>query len=154
MTPRCTVLVCGDVARRDDGAAIAAIARLAPFQRSGVRVRVVGQLQPDDLIEALADGRCVVVDAVRGVQPGRVVEVPLGALSGFDGPQPASSHALPVRAAIGLAEALGADVGRAGFVGIGGSAFDLGFGLSPVVEQTLDRAAAAIDHAIHETEAA
>ena len=154
MTGRCTVLVCGDVARGDDGAAIAAVARLAPFKRTGVRVRVIGQLQPDDLIDALSDGRCVVVDAVRGIEPGHVVEVPLEAVSGPAGPQPASSHALPVRTAIGLAQVLGADMSRASFIGIGGSAFGLGFGLSPAVENGLGRAVATIDRAIHEAEVA
>ena len=152
MTGRCTLLVCGDPARGDDGAAIAAVARLAPMRRPGVRVRLVGQLDPDHLVEALVDGRCLVVDAVRGVEPGQVVEVPLRRLIAADGPVPASSHALPLDAVIGLAEALGADLDRGVFVGIGGTQFALGDQLSPAVEDHLPDAVDAIERHIHERE--
>ena len=137
MTSHVTILVCGDPARGDDGAAIAGVRWLAPVGRRGVRVRRVGQLEPDDLVEALADGTCVVVDAVRGIEPGRVVERPLGDLARRDGPVPASSHALPIETVVGLTEALGAEIGRATFVGIGGERFDLGAGLSERVEDGL-----------------
>jgi hydrogenase maturation protease len=149
-----TILVCGDPARGDDGAALAAVARLGLIRRPAVRVRVVGQLEPDDLVAALVEGPCVVVDAVRGVEPGRIVEMPLRDLADPGGPQPASSHALPIGTVIGLAEALGADVGRGAFVGIGGGRFELGGGLSAAVENGLDRAAATIERRIHAPEAA
>ena len=149
MIGRCTILVCGDPSRGDDGAAIAAVARLERADPPAACVRRVGQLEPDDLVAAVASGgRCVVVDAVRGVEPGRIIEVPLGRLAAADGPQPASSHALPLEIVIGLAEALGADIDRAVFVGIGGHRFDLGTGLSPAVAAALDAAAEAIDRAI------
>jgi hydrogenase maturation protease len=145
---RWTVLVCGDPSRGDDGAAIAAVARLER-DAPPVRVRRVGQLEPDDLVKAVSGGgRCIVVDAVRGIDPGRIVEVPLRTLGAVDGPQPASSHALPMEIVIGLAEALGADIDRAVFVGIGGRCFELGAGLSPGVAASLDRAAQAIDRRI------
>lgn len=153
MSARCTLLVCGDPARGDDGAAIAAVARLAPVRRPGVRVRLVGQLEPDDLVEALVEGRCVVVDAVRGVEPGGVVEVPLRRLAAPGAPIPASSHALPLETVIGLAEALGANLDRGTFVGIGGDRFELGAGLSGPVEDRLAEAAEAIERSIHEREA-
>jgi hydrogenase maturation protease len=143
---RWTVLVCGDASRGDDGAAIAAAARLEHGGFRTTRVRRVGQLEPDDLVSALAaGGRCLVVDAVRGVEPGRIVEVPLRRLTTSDGPQPASSHALPLEIVIGLAEALGADIDRAVFIGIGGRSFELGAGLSPAVVAALDEAAETID---------
>jgi len=143
---RWTILVCGDASRGDDGAAIAAVARLERCNPPAIRVRRVGQLEPDDLVSAVAaGGRCLVVDAVRGVEPGRIVEVPLRRLIASDGPQPASSHALPLEIVIGLAEALGADIDRAVFVGIGGRSFELGAGLSPAVIAALDEAAATIE---------
>ena len=149
MSCRWTVLVCGDASRGDDGAGIAAVARMEHGSPPATRVRRVGQLEPDDLVKAVSGGgRCIVVDAVRGIEPGRVIEVPLHALAAHDGPQPASSHALPLEIVIGLAEALGADIDRAVFVGIGGRRFDLGAGLSPSVEHALDAAAAAIDRRI------
>ena len=150
MTPTRTILVCGDPARGDDGAALAAVRRLAPLGRHGLRVRRVGQLEPDDLVEALADGTCVVVDAVRGIEPGRVVDRPLREIASRAGPVPASSHALPIETVIGLAEALGADVDRATFVGIGGERFGLGAGLSASVEAGLDEAAEMIGRAVRE----
>ena len=152
MTAPCTLLVCGDAARGDDGAAIAAVARLGPSRRIGVRVRLVGQLEPDDLVGALANGRCVVVDAVRGVEPGAVVEIPLRRLAAPGGPMPASSHALPIPTVIGLAEALGADLDRGRFVGIGGDRFELGAGLSGRIEDRLADAADAIERSIHQPE--
>jgi len=144
MTPLVTILVCGDPARGDDGAALAAVRRLAPVGRRDVRVRRVGQLEPDELVEALAEGTCIVVDAVRGIEPGCVVERPLRDLASHDGPVPASSHALPIETVVGLTEALGADVDRATFVGIGGERFDLGAGLSASVEGGLSTAAETI----------
>jgi hydrogenase maturation protease len=149
MSVRRTVLVCGDASRGDDGAAIATVARLDRRENPGLRVRRVGQLEPDDLVEALSGGgRCVVVDAVRGIEPGRILAVPLRQLGLADGPQPASSHALPLDVVIGLAEVLGADLDRGAFVGIGGSAFDLGAGLSPAVEAALDGAGDLIERVI------
>jgi hydrogenase maturation protease len=149
MSGRWTVLVCGDPSRGDDGAAIAAVERIVPATSPRARVRRVGQLEPDDLVAAVAGGgRCVVVDAVRGIEPGRVVEVPLRRVGAADGPQPASSHALPLEIVIGLAEALGADIGRAVFIGIGGRSFELGRGLSPAVVAALDSAAATIERTI------
>ena len=145
MTEERTILVCGDAARGDDGAAIAAIARLAPIRRYGIRVRVVGQLEPDQLVGALLAGRCMVVDAVRGVVPGRVVEMPLRRIAEPGGPLPASSHAMPVATVVGLAAALGADLDRGWFVGIGGARFELGSGLSESVEDALATAAGAVD---------
>jgi hydrogenase maturation protease len=148
MSARCTVLVCGDASRGDDGAGIAAIGRLPVNRRRRAHVRSVGQLEPDDLVEALRTGDCIVVDAVRGIEPGLVIEVPLRRLAETDGPQPASSHALPLEIVIGLAEALGAEIDHAAFVGIGGRDFELGTGLSAPVEAALDRAAGAIDRRI------
>jgi hydrogenase maturation protease len=134
---RATVFVCGDRHRRDDGAAQVAADRLTDALRGDVVLRRVGQLGPDDLVAATATGRCLVIDAVRGIPPGSVVALPLGEL-GAAGPASASSHALPLPTVIALAEALGADLARAAFVGIGGETFELGRGLSPRVEAALD----------------
>jgi hydrogenase maturation protease len=148
MTATCTVLTCGDASRADDGAAIAAIGRLTEDRRQGVRVRLVGQLEPEDVLEALLAGRCIVVDAVRGVEPGEVIEIPLRSLGATGGPQPASSHAMPIAIVIGLAEALGADLDNGVFVGIGGRSFELGSSLSVPVEAGLGALAAAVDQRI------
>jgi hydrogenase maturation protease len=146
MTARCTVLVCGDVARGDDGVGPAVADRLARSGCADARIKRVGQLQAEDLIEALAHGPCIVVDAVRGVAPGQVVELPLRRLtSATAAVVPASTHALPVEVAVRLAEALGANVDQGTFVGVGGRSFELGAGLSPEAAQGIEAAAAAIE---------
>ena len=132
-----TVLVCGDRHRRDDAAALLAADRLGPVLPEDVIIRRVGMLGPDDLVAASAAGRCLVIDAVRGISPGTVVSMPLADLE-TSGPSSASSHALPLRTVIALADALGADMTDATFVGIGGEEFELGEGLTPRVEASLD----------------
>ena len=138
-----TVLVCGDRHRRDDAAALCAADLLGQVIPDDVVVRRVGQLGADDLVAASSAGRCVVIDAVRGIAPGTVVSMPLVDLE-TRGPASASSHALPLPTVIALADALGADMDGGTFVGIGGEAFDLGEGLTPRVEEALDTFVAAI----------
>ena len=154
MSGRWTLLVCGDPARGDDGAALAAVDRLEVGQRDGIQIRRVGQLEPDELVAALSAGPCLVVDAVHGVEPGQVVEIPLRQLAGGDGPVPASTHALPIPVVIGLAEALGADIDDGTFIGIGGRTFGLGRGLSTETERGLDACAGAIGRRIRKGTAA
>jgi len=138
-----TVFVCGDRHRRDDAAALCAADLLGQVIPDDVVVRRVGQLGADDLVAASSAGRCVVIDAVRGIAPGTVVSMPLVDLE-TRGPASASSHALPLPTVIALADALGADMDGGTFVGIGGEAFDLGEGLTPRVEEALDTFVAAI----------
>jgi hydrogenase maturation protease len=152
MTGRWTVLVCGDRSRGDDGAALVAMDRLAPALPPSVDVRRVGQLDPVDLVDALAAGRCVVLDAVRGVPPGQVVGAPLAEL-GHGGPSSASTHALPLPTVVGLADALGADLDAACFLGIGGDRFELGGRLSRPVRRGLAGYVAAIADLVGDREA-
>ena len=145
-----TVFVCGDRHRRDDAAALCAADLLGQVIPDDVVVRRVGQLGADDLVAASSAGRCVVIDAVRGIAPGTVVSMPLVDLE-TRGPASASSHALPLPTVIALADALGADIESGTFVGIGGEEFDLGEGLSPRVEQALDAFVAAITRTLFST---
>jgi hydrogenase maturation protease len=131
-----TVLVLGDAMRGDDGAALLAAEHLE--RRTTLHnIRRVGMLGPEDLVEALANGPCLVLDAVRGIEPGEVVELPLERVASAGGPQPASSHALPAGTIIGLAEALGARLQAGTFLGIGGERFELGDAISPAVRRGL-----------------
>ena len=146
MSGHWTILACGDASRGDDGAALVVVDRLAGTGAGDVRIRRVGQLEVDHLIEALAGGPCVVVDAVRGIHPGHVVELPLGDLaSGTSGAVMASTHALPPGETIRLAELLGADLDGGTFIGIGGRSFELGAAMSPEAMAGVDAAAAAIE---------
>ena len=146
MTAHWTILVCGDAARGDDGAGLAVADRLTRSGCADARIRRVGQLQAEDLIAALAHGPCIVVDAVRGVEPGHVVELPLGRLASASSEVvPASTHALPVDVTVRLAEALGANLELGTFVGVGGRSFELGAGLSAEAAGGIEPAAAAIE---------
>ena len=131
-----TVLVLGDPMRGDDGAALLAAEHLEA-RALPLRIRRIGQLGPDDLVAALAEGPCVVLDAVRGIPPGSVVELPLARVADAGAPQPASSHALPAETIVLLAEALGARLEAGTFIGIGGQQFELGEPISPAVRQGL-----------------
>ena len=141
-----TILVCGDRHRSDDGAALVAAERLGDLPAQ-VGIRVVGQLEPDDLVAATATGSCLVLDAVRGVAPGGVLALPLADMVA-GGPPAASSHALPLPTVVALAEALGAHLDRATFVGIGGEQFGLGEGLSPAVAGGLEAYLATITRTV------
>jgi hydrogenase maturation protease len=149
VTARWTVLACGDPARGDDALGLVAVELLGREDRHDARVRCVGQLLPDDLVAALAAGPCVVVDAVRGIGAGDLVEMPLRDLVSGDGPIPASSHALPLPMVVGLAEALGADIDNATFIGIGGGSFALGEGVGFAAWRGARACAAAIERHLH-----
>jgi hydrogenase maturation protease len=144
VSPAVTILVCGDRSRGDDGAALEAIDRLPPGLTTGVRIERVGQVAPDDLLAALGSGRCLVVDVVRGVPPGRIIDLPLRSLADRRAPSASSSHTLPLQTAVRLAAVLGADLSRGMFLGIGGSCFGLGEPLSPPVRHEIEAFARAI----------
>jgi hydrogenase maturation protease len=154
VTGRWTVLACGDPARGDDALGLVAVEMLDGEDRHDARIRCVGQLLPDDLVAALAGGPCLVVDAVRGIGAGDLIEIPLRDLISGDGPVPASSHALPLPMVIGLAEALGADIDNATFIGIGGGSFGLGEGVGFAAWRGARACAAAIERRIRETQEA
>jgi len=139
-----TVLVCGDRSRGDDGAAIAAVERLPRRLKAATTIRTCSQLEPDQLVAALLSGPCLVLDTVRGVPPGTMVEVPLAHMLAGDAPAAASIHAVPMPIVVGLAAALGAPLGRGAFLGIGGSNLDVGERLSPAVDAGLTAYVAAI----------
>ena len=152
MSARWTVLACGDPARGDDALGLVAVGLLAQVDRREARIRCVGQLLPDELVAALAGGPCIVVDAVRGIGAGDLVEMPLRDLIAGNGPIPASSHALPLPMVVGMAEALGADIDQALFIGIGGGSFGLGEGVGFAAWRGARACAAAIEHHLHDAE--
>ena len=137
------VLVCGNLDRGDDGAALRATSALR-----GHEVLRVGQLDVEHLIGSCTGVPLVIVDAAVGVAPGHVVTIPLHQLmDGSRGPAPRSSHALPIDQVLGIANQL-VDVPIEGiFVGIGGEDFGFGGELSPAVRRGMPAFEAAIDHA-------
>jgi hydrogenase maturation protease len=129
---RVRLLVCGNVDRCDDGAAILAATHLIPGQGvdevPGVEVVRCGQLDIDELLESAGEPT-VIVDTAVGIEPGRVVTLTFDELEfRRHRATPHSSHALPIDQVIGVAREVSDKPVDGLFVGIG--AADLGFGRS------------------------
>jgi hydrogenase maturation protease len=146
------VLVCGSPDRGDDGAPIKVAALIAHRVPDDVRVRIVCQLDIDDLLAVPRDAGVVIVDAAVGIPPGRIVELPVTGLVGRDdGPRPRSSHALAFPEVIGLAGLLRSRPVRGSIVAIGGLHFGLGAALSRPVAVALPALVDAVIQAIERT---
>ena len=118
------VLVCGLPDRGDDGAPIAAAALLRDRLPIDVRLRIVGQLGVDDLLRVPAGAGVVIVDAAKGIRPGRIIELPLdGLLSRNDRLRARSSHALAIPEVIGVASLVRGRPLQGRIVVIGGAEF-------------------------------
>ena len=146
------MLACGETERGDDGAALVAAealrARMARGAQEALReVRLVGQLEPDDLVGLAPGARVVVIDAVRGIEPGRIVRRPLADLA-TGGPAPRSSHMLPLRDVLGIVTALEGSLPKGVFVGLGGTSFELGGQMSAAVRDAIQRYVAAIEREV------
>ena len=171
------MLACGETERGDDGAALVAAEALrarmergaqgalrgrmaADLRASGsacgpgapslpceVEVRLVGQLEPDDLVGLAPGTRVVVIDAVRGIEPGRIVRRPLADLA-TGGPAPRSSHTLPLGDVLGIVTALEGSLPEGVFVGLGGTSFELGGQMSAAVRDAIPRYVAAIEREV------
>jgi len=143
------VLICGSRDRGDDGAPIAAAAIICEHLPSDIRVRIVGQLDIDDLLAIPIGAPVVIVDAAVGIPPGEIVELPVtGFVGRKDGLRPRSSHALSFPEVVGLAELIRGRPVDGRIVAIGGVEFGLGETLSEAVSAAMPALAAAILHAI------
>ena len=136
---RVTVLVCGEAMRGDDALALRAVAMLPAEIAALAEIREIGQLSPDELLEAPAP--VLVVDAVSGPPPGALVDMALGDLAamGADGPHAASTHALPLATAVGLSVRLRGSAPEGRFLGMAGTDYGIDRPLSPVVADALPR---------------
>ena len=135
--PAWSVIACGEPERGDDGAALEAAARIDPAIARRVPVRSVRQLSPEDLVDSLMAGSVLLLDAVRGVPAGTVVELPLRDLRDQPPDWSATTHVLPIASVVRLAATLGAPLERGWFIGVGGERFELGAGLSRTVREAL-----------------
>lgn len=147
---RWSVIACGEPERGDDGVALDVVARLDPEIAGGVAIRPVRQLSPEDLVDALDAGRVLLLDAVRGIPAGTVIELPLGELRDRPPDWSATTHVLPIGSVVRLAAALGAPLEHGWFIGIGGTRFDLGAGLSSTVHGALPRCVALVEERLGE----
>jgi hydrogenase maturation protease len=142
------VLVCGSPDRGDDGAAIAA-ARLLRGLPAGTRVRIVGQLDIDDLLAVPPGGAVVIVDAATGIPPGRIVELPLrGFLEAGSETVPRSSHALAMPEIIGVADMVRGRPLAGRIIVIGGRQYGLGRPMSRGVARAIPALVEAVSRTI------
>ncbi len=136
---RAVVLVCGERTRGDDGAALVAVDRLPPDVLTLAEIRHVGALEVDDVVAIDQGTACLIVDAAIGLEPGAIVCGSLASL--VEGraslAAPRSSHVMTVSQVLSLAAIVRPGLPRGAFVGIGGSSFGLGEGLSAPVERGL-----------------
>ena len=145
------VLVCGNLDRADDGAALVAVRDLVRRRADRRRVEFerCGELDIAHLIDLPAGQPVVIVDTAVGLRPGRVVTIPLDDLIDHPlGPVPHSSHALPINLVLGVANVLSATPLKGVFVGVGGLDFGYGSDLSAPVLRALPRFIAAREAAI------
>lgn len=154
-SPTARLLVCGNLDRCDDGAAIRAaeslLAGLPEDVRLGLDVRRCGQLDIDDLLDDSEPAPLLIVDAAIGVPAGAIVTRTFDELlADASGPAPHSSHALPIAQVVGVARHLSDDPVDGLFVGIGGADFGFGPTLSEPVRAALPAYVAAIGSAIGE----
>jgi hydrogenase maturation protease len=145
----------GNEFRRDDGAGLAVLARLAAAlppeaARPGVEL-LASDGDPAELLAAWAGARlAIVVDAMRGQPPvpGRRHRLDGGQLAALEqaraGPWPASSHGLGLAAAAGLAAALGRLPERLIVHGVEAADLAAGTGLSPAVAAAIGPLAEAV----------
>lgn len=138
------VIVLGNEAAGDDGAALAA-ARVAGADGD---LEVVFAGRPGvDLLELLNPGEPVVlVDVVQtGARPGALVELPLDAiLDRAVASAPTSSHGFGPAEVLTLARSLGRALPRGVFLGVEGARFEAGATFTEGVEVAIPALAAAI----------
>ena len=143
------VLVCGSPDHGDDGASLVALAELAPDLPSDVAVRLVGQLDIDDLLAVPSGAGAVVIDTVTGVDPGWVIEIPFVGFAGREsGIRARSSDALSRPETVGVASMIRGRPLVGVLVAIGGSSFGPGDELSWPVATGLSSLRVAITDAI------
>jgi len=132
------VLVCGELRRGDDAAALLAAGGLAAAVASLADVIEVGQLSVEALLDVPESAAVIVADAAVGVAAGQVVTLPLSEVARRGaGATPASSHSLPPDQVLALAEKIRGSPLRGSFVGIGGAEFGFGERLSPAVKAAM-----------------
>lgn len=141
-----TLIVCGEALRGDDALADAVVRALPATTRRIAAPRSVGGLMPEDLLGAV--GPVIVVDAVHGLEPGAIVDLPLGELPELfaSGVTPGSSHALPLPMILAIVERLAGGLPEGRFIGIAGADFTLGADLSPEVRAAIEPCAARLNH--------
>lgn len=147
--PLVVVFACGDPLRGDDAAAPTAVAALPAGAAELADVRVVGALEVEYLVDVAPGVPVVVVDAVVGVRPGRIIEMDLADLPGAARSVVATStHQLPLDRVVALAQLLRDEPLSGRFIGIGIESVAHGLAHSAAVEASLPELAHAVESAV------
>jgi hydrogenase maturation protease len=151
--PHVRLLVCGNVDRADDGAAIWAVSHLLPGAAAdelpGLDVRRCGQLEVEDLVDGGLVGPLLIVDTAVGIRPGRIVTLSFDELlQHTSSAAPRSSHSLPIDQVIGVARHLADGPVDGLFVGIGAGDVSHGRSLSKPVREAMGEYVVAIEKAL------
>jgi hydrogenase maturation protease len=134
MTAAVRILACGAGDRRDDGVALRAVCDLPADLLPRTTVERVGQLSAEQLVGDAPGVVRIVVDCVRGLAAGAIIDLPLSDLPRLEAAgSVTSTHALPIGQAVALAAAVGAVRPGDRFIGIGGASFGEGTELTPPV---------------------
>ncbi len=138
MTPLIRVLACGAIDRGDDGVALRAVRSVPAEARHGAQIEEVGYLSPELLMGDATGLPRLVLDCVKGLPGGEIIDLPLAELPALEARmRTTSTHALAPGAAVALAALLGAVHPADRFLGIGGERFEMGDDLSPAVTAQL-----------------
>lgn len=139
---RAVVIGVGNRYRRDDAAGLDVVARISADDRPDVGV-FEHDGEPAGLLDLWSDADVAyVVDAVRSGDPaGTVHRIEVGDGAVPDRPRRDSTHAIGLGDAVELARALGRLPDRLVMIGIEGSDFDAGEGLSADVVRASSRVA-------------
>jgi hydrogenase maturation protease len=142
------VFACGEPLRGDDGLGHVAVAGLAKSVTRMAAIRSIRCLGPEDLAELRPGTFVVIVDAVAGIEPGRLCRIDLERL-GSECAQlrPTSSHQMPLADVLGLAELLGWEP-RGVFLGVGAARVGIGDRMSPEVVRAIPELRTAVLDAI------
>ncbi|MGK2851172.1 MAG: hypothetical protein ACSLFN_09725 [Candidatus Limnocylindrales bacterium] len=133
-SPTVRVVVCGDADGGDAGVALAAAATLLPTLSadlgSRLEIRRRTTLRVDDLADLRLDERCLIIDAVCGIEPGEIMVVPFDASASWPIAAPRSAHELPLELILSLAAIIRGQSVEGAFVGLGGHRWGYGTPLS------------------------
>lgn len=140
-SPTIRIVVCGNADGGDDGVGLSAAATLLPTLSAGMgatlEVRRRPELRVEDLVDLRSDERCLIIDAVSGVDPGEIVIVRLEDLTARPEFLPRSSHELPIEIVLALAGTIREQPIEGVFVGLGGHRFGYGTPISRAVRAAM-----------------
>jgi hydrogenase maturation protease len=119
------VYVCGQPFRGDDAVGFAILDAIEPQTRNAATIVERGSLDVADLIALPVDARCIVVDAVAGIEPGALIELDLRDLAATEADASelraatGSTHALSIPQTLRLARTLRGTPIAGTFIGVG-----------------------------------